>query len=99
MLHSGSDQHIFVRNTLRHRCLINAFFNATDFIESELMLKSQAALQVWFCKLFFLYNFMDLEFFFSLANLPKSDGRLSILLLLTNSSCLAMISNGTIFPL
>ena len=33
--------------------------------------------------------------FFSLANLLKSDGRLSILLLSTNSICLAMISNGT----
>ena len=99
MLHSGSDQHIFARNTLTRPCLINAFFNATEFFESELLLKSQAALQVWFCKLFFLYNFMDLQFFFSLANLLKSDGRLSILLLSTNSSCLAMISNGTIFSL
>ena len=36
---------------------------------------------------------------FSLANLLKSHGRHSILVLSTNSSCLAMISNGTIFLL
>ena len=64
MLHSGFDQHIIVRNTLRCPSVINALFNATEFIESELLRKSQAALQVWFCKLVFLYNFMDLDVFF-----------------------------------
>ena len=53
---------ISIRNLLRRPCLFNALFNATEFIESKLLLKNQAAPQVWFCKLVFLYYFMDLEF-------------------------------------
>ena len=42
--------------------LISALSNASDSIENGLLLKIQEALQIWFFTLFFLLNFMDLEF-------------------------------------